>query len=285
MSLNVPDALQKWHESSKALEQNQTSLNTRLTDLQTKITFLENEIFDLKNQIKKKEEATSNDQSVNLKDTVAGFGAKIEALRIDMEGVKENYREVQKIQSDETTLVNKLQVSIDQMANTSASNSNGAVNNQTAVLYRTITDQCIGNVTAQLTVANDTFTQRIKLLDDQLHEHNVKIDNLTDSFANVSSHVTSIESEWPKFKSENLQLANDIAFVKNDTLLLKAALNDLRSSNLKTPNLSDPIRKSDTPDALNHSLFGLPSHSVDANQNSTTTKTVTTSPFSSSTAP
>ena len=32
-SQNVPEALQKWHETSKFLEQNQTSLNTKLKNI------------------------------------------------------------------------------------------------------------------------------------------------------------------------------------------------------------------------------------------------------------
>lgn len=279
MSLNVPDAFQKWHESSKSLEQNQTALNIRLTDLQSKIILLENEIIDLKSSIKKKEEATTNDQSVNLKDTVAGFGAKIEALRIDVDSLKENYHDVQKNQNDDKVNMDKLKMSIDQMVNTSASISMGAITNQTAIFYQNLTDRCINNVTAQLTVANDTILQRIKVLDDQLHEHNVKIDGLSESLANVSSHVTSIENEWPKFKSDNAQMDMDIAIVKNDTLLLKSMLNDKWSNNnVEIPNPSESIKNNDTPDALNHKLFDLPNHSIHNNSDVYTIKTVTTSP-------
>lgn len=283
MSSNVPDELQKLHESSKALEQNQTALNSRLTDLQKQLAFLENEIRGLKNSIKKKEEISNSDQPVDLKDTVAGFGAKIEALRIDVDSLKENYREVQKVQSDEKSLANKLQLSVDQMANSIASISAGNANNQTSAFYQALSNQCtmgIRNVTAQLTTANYTFNQRIKALDDQIHEHNLKLDGLSESYANVSSHVTSIESEWPKFKSENAQLNNEIAFLKNDTLLLKTELSRLHSSNTRASSSSDPIKKVDIPP-----MFDLPVHSAEANQPSTTSKLVSIPTLPPSKAP
>lgn len=281
MSLNVPDAFQKWHESSKSLEQNQTALNNRLTELQSKMNFLETEIIDLKNLIKKNEEATNTDQSVNLKDTVAGFGAKIEALRIDVDSLKENYHDVQNNQNDDKIILNKLNIKIDQITNSSTSMSMSAITNQTTIFYKNLTEQCINNVTGQLTFINDTILQRIKVLDEQLHEHNVKIDGLSESLANVSSHVTSIENEWPKYKLDNAKMAMDIAIIKNDTISLKSTLNDKWLNNVKIPpNPSEPIKTNDTPDALNQHLFDLPNRSLDA-----TPKTVTTSPATSSVRP
>lgn len=281
MSSNVHDALQKCHESSKTLEQNQTALNSRLTELQRQLTFLESEIHGLKNSIKKKEEISNSDQPVDLKDTVAGFGAKIEALRIDVDSLKENHREVQKVQNDEKSLANKLQLSVDQMANSIASISAGNANNQTSAFYEALTNQCtmgIRNITAQLTTANYTFNQRIKALDDQIHEHNLKLDGLSENYANVSSHVTSIESEWPKFKSENVHLTSEIAFLKNDTLFLKAELSRLHSSNTRASFSPDPMKNVDIP-----TMFDLPVHS--SNQLSTTSKLVSIPTLPPSKAP
>lgn len=40
----VPDALQKWHETSKTLEQNQTAIYSKIMDIQQRLDNFENEV-------------------------------------------------------------------------------------------------------------------------------------------------------------------------------------------------------------------------------------------------
>lgn len=240
ISLNVPEALQKWHESSKALEENQTDISRRLLEIQQRIDGFEKEIFQLKETIHKKEEVLDSDKSVNLKDTVAGFGAEIKALRIDVEALNGHYHDVQKIQQDDKSLLDKLATNVEMITNSTASNLNNNFNNKTLDLYKTLNDQCsngLRNISVQLATANDTFSQKIKVLDDQIREHNTKLDGLTESYANVSSHVTSVESEWPKFKQANQRLDNanakfdnDISLLKNSTLYWSSIVKDIQSN-------------------------------------------------------
>lgn len=240
ISLNVPDALQKWHESSKALEQNQTAVNQRLNEIQQRIDNFEKDFINLKESIHQKDEATASDKTVDLKDTVAGFGAKIESLRIDIESIREHYQDVQKSQQDDKLLLNKLQGAVDAAANSTASNANNDFNNKSLDLYRVMQEQCstgIRNISGQLATINDTMSQKIKALDDQVHDHTTKLDGLTESYANVSSHVTSMESEWPIFKQLNHQLeaANarietDVTTLKNNTLYLQAIVREIQSN-------------------------------------------------------
>lgn len=240
ISLNVPDALQKWHESSKALEQNQTAVNQRLNEIQQRIDNFEKDFANLKEIMHKKDEATASDKSVDLKDTVAGFGAKMEALRIDIDSIRENYQDVQKSQRDEKVLLNKLQTAVDVTANTTASSGNNIFNNKSLDMYRMMQEQCstgIRNISGQLATINDTMSQKIKALNDQVHEHNTKLDVLSESYANVSSHVTSMESEWPIFKQMNhkletatIALGTDITILKNNTMYLQSVLKEIQTN-------------------------------------------------------
>lgn len=240
ISLNVPDALQKWHESSKALEQNQTAVNQRLNEIQQRIDNFEKDFIHLKESIHQKDEATASDKTVDLKDTVAGFGAKIESLRIDIESIREHYQDVQKSQHDDKLLLNKLQGAVDAAANSTASNANSDFNNKSLDLYRVMQEQCstgIRNISGQLATINDTMSQKIKVLDDQVHDHTTKLDGLTESYANVSSHVTSMESEWPVFKqmnhqleAANLRIETDVSTLKNDTSYLQAIVREIQSN-------------------------------------------------------
>lgn len=43
-SQNVPEAIQKWHESSKFLEQNQTALSGNLYDLKIRVEKIEKDV-------------------------------------------------------------------------------------------------------------------------------------------------------------------------------------------------------------------------------------------------
>lgn len=240
ISLNVPDALQKWHESSKALEQNQTAVNQRLNELQQRIDSFEKDFIHLKDSIHQKDEATASDKSVDLKGTVAGFGAKLESLRIDIESIREHYQDVQKSQQDDKVMLNKLQTAIDAAINSTAANANNDFNNKSLGMYRVMQEQCstgIRNISGQLATINDTVSQKIKALDDQVHDHNTRLDTLSESYANVSSHVTSMESEWPNFKQMNHQLeaANgrietDVTALKNNTLYLQSIMREMQTN-------------------------------------------------------
>lgn len=240
ISLNVPDALQKWHESSKALEQNQTAVNQRLNEIQQRIDNFEKDFINLKESIHQKDEATASDKTVDLKDTVAGFGAKIESLRIDIESIREHYQDVQKSQQDDKLLLSKLQTAVDVAINSTASSANNDFNNKSLDMYRVMQEQCstgMRNISGQLATINNTVSQKIKALDDQVHDHNTRLDGLSESYANISSHVTSMESEWPNLKQMNqrLEAANarietNVTALKNNSLYLQSIVREIQSN-------------------------------------------------------
>lgn len=98
---------------------------------------------------------------------------------------------------------------------------------------KNLTERCsngLKNVSDQLAVLTDRYTQKIKSIDDEMHDHQTKLDGLNESFANVSSHVNSIESEWPKFKQSNQQLDATVTRVNNDVQSLKINVGNLNST-------------------------------------------------------
>lgn len=240
ISLSVPDALQKWHESSKALDQNQTAVNQRLNEIQQRIDNFEKEFLNLKELIHQKDEASASDKAVNLKDTVAGFGAKIESLRIDIESIREHYQDVQKVQQDDKTQLTSLQRAVDTIVNSTTSNMNNELNNKSLDIYRSMQEQCLSgirNVSGQLATINDTMSQKMKVLDDEVRDHTTKVDALTENYANVSSHVSTMESEWPNVKQISHQLEtstarieSDVTALKNSTLYLQSIVRELQSN-------------------------------------------------------
>lgn len=233
--MNVPETMQKWHENSKAIAENQTEMIKRVDELQRRIENFEKEISNLRDTIQKKEEASNSDNAVNLKDTVASFGAKVESLRVDVEAVKDNVRTIQTGQKDDHIQLMKLQSVVDQNVNSTSSVTSGNGNNQTMQMIRAVSEQCstdLRNMSGRLDTINDILSQKIKALDDETHDHNVKLDSLSESYANVSSHVTSMESEWPIFKQSNQQLAGlnaELLNVKNHTLYLDAVVKELQT--------------------------------------------------------
>lgn len=110
------------------------------------------------------------------------------------------------------------------MKNVTQTNVGGGLSNETSVWVKNLTEHCsndLKNVSDRLTVINDTLSQKVKSIDDEMHDHKTKLDGLNESFANVSSHVDSIEGEWPKFKQTNQQLEATVAKLNSDVISLK----------------------------------------------------------------
>lgn len=187
----------------------------------------------LKDSIRKKADGSDGDKAVDLKDTVAGFGAKIQALESDVKVLKEGYSGIQLSQQDSKTRLDALQKSVDSIKNSSHSDFTAGLQNETSLWVKNLTEQCsngLKNVSDQLTAVNDTFSQKIKGMGDEMHDHQSKLDGLTENFANVSSHVNSIESEWPKFKLSNQQQDEFISKLNSDVIGLKSNVGSLNAT-------------------------------------------------------
>lgn len=187
----------------------------------------------LKDSIRQKNNGPDGDKAVDLKDTVSGFGAKIQALETDVVALKEGYKGIQSTQQSNKAHLDALQNSIDSINNSSHLNFSASIQNETSSWMRNLTENCsngLKNASDQFRAINDTFSQKIKSIDDEMHDHQTKLDGLSENFANVSSHVNSIESEWPKFKQSNQQLDATVTRVNNDVIGLKLNVSSLNAT-------------------------------------------------------
>lgn len=177
----------------------------------------------LKDSIRKGDGPEGN-KAVDLKDTVAGFGAKIQALETDVKVLKEGYSGIQSTQQADRARLDTLQNGIDSIKNSSHSNFTASLQNETSAWVKNLTEHCsngLKNVSDQLATLNVQYTQKMQTVDAEMHDHQTKLDGLNENFANISSHVTSIQSEWPKFKQSNQQLDATVTRVNNDVNSLK----------------------------------------------------------------
>lgn len=139
---------------------------------------------------------------------------------------------------------------VDNLANSTQSGVNPNIQNETSALMQNVTNQCtngLKSVSDRLVSINDTLSQKTKSLETELHDHQIRLDKLSESFANVSSHVTSIESEWPKFKQTNQnidaaigQISNDITDLKSNVTNLKEITHSLQTINKQHTDSTNP---------------------------------------------
>lgn len=101
----LPDTLQAWHETSKNLIKNQTSISSKLTELQQSLQVLWKNFSEYR---------TSQEAQKSYKEEkiVADFGAKIEAIAADVESMKDHYNAVKVQQTDLQKVFENLKVSL-----------------------------------------------------------------------------------------------------------------------------------------------------------------------------
>lgn len=184
-----------------------------------------------------------------MKNTVAGFGAKIQALETDVKNFQDRFIGIQTTQQEDKKRLDTLQSSIESVRNSTQPNASAGLQNETSLWVKNLTERCsneLKNVSDRLVAVNDTLSQKVKSIDDEMHDHKTKLDGLSESFANVSSHVNSIESEWPKFKQNNQKyealfgtVNNDVINLKTNVDMLKAKLTQQEANNKLTSATQD----------------------------------------------
>lgn len=170
------------------------------------------------------------DKAADLKNTVAGFGAKIQALEADVKKFQDRFNGIETAQQQDKSQLVAVQSTIDRIQNAPPTNSLAGLPNETSAWMKNMTEQYsndLKNISDRLTAINDTLSQKVKSIDDEMLDHKNKLDALSVSIANVSSHVDSIESEWPKFKQSNQKLDAFVGAVNNDVITLKANVDGL----------------------------------------------------------
>ncbi|XP_065086574.1 uncharacterized protein LOC135708404 isoform X3 [Ochlerotatus camptorhynchus] len=238
-SQNVPEALQKWHETSKNLEQNQTALNGKLREIQQVLGNFSTELKQLRDTIEKKNENSQEAQLNSLKTNVADLGSKIGDAITRITNLEEAEQRAQGDQKALRKNVEDLQALLVQIRNNSSPTSmDNTLNNVTEQTIANIRDQLsaqIENMSQNFTGELQALKQKNVWLVNDLASHKVNIDELTENSANISSHVKSVENIWVEMKT-NLtslegsakQIADQIDLLQNVTSGLKGSLGTVR---------------------------------------------------------
>lgn len=208
-SQNVPDALQKWHETSKILEQNQTLLANKLVDIHNYIEELRNRFSMYDAKLKETKDYQKDEKFV------ADFGAEIAAVSADVDHIKEKFADIQKGQTDFRAEINTLKANFSEavMNATRRANNNETSYSDELKKAQTIILKEIKTLSANVSSINDTLSQKTKMLSDDQRSQQRLIDSLQERTANITSHVDSIERYW----SQNKEVLTDFDTFKNNS--------------------------------------------------------------------
>ncbi|TMW54635.1 hypothetical protein DOY81_000166 [Sarcophaga bullata] len=210
----LPDTLQAWHETSKSLMKNQTSMSLKISELQQSLQ----ELWKNFSEYRSSQEAQKSYEKEEK--IVADFGAKIEAIATDVESMKEHYNSVNEKQTDLQHVFENLKSNF----------SDGLKNMALPVNYteelkslRSDLQAKIDKLESNTSFINDTLTQKSTIMQEELVKHKTKLDELFDRSANITSHVTSLENSWPEYKQKVINLGNDIPRIEKDISMLSMA--------------------------------------------------------------
>lgn len=230
ISQNLPEEMQKWHEKTSLLEKNQSIIYDKLNEIQSTIESLKQNFTKYAAQADSRNEYSKDDKFV------ADLGAKLEAVASDMEVIKDHFTTVQKNQSSLQEDIDKLGVRFNDISNHIPEKSKDEdLCLQKIQGLQTSYESQIKGVTANISVVNDTLTQKAQILSDELQTHKNKIDDLLDKSANITSHVSSIKNDWTKYKQQIVDcdakvenFENTMSEFVNRTNILEKSLQEVR---------------------------------------------------------
>lgn len=207
-NLNIPEVLQKWHETSKFLEGNQTTVNEKITEIQKRMDGFEQQLIEVRSSIVKQNDLIANQMKNDdheTKNAVASFGSQIKGLTNDVIRLKESIQQMQSdIQNNRNNITQLSNRMIVTFANTSLPFGD-QVNNATTRLVTNVTDYFngqISNITTQLFTVNNTLSQRVKGLDDDVRLNQKTLNVLSDNVTSLTAKVMSLQNSLPLLSVE-----------------------------------------------------------------------------------
>lgn len=199
-SQNVPEALQKWHETSKMLEQNQTTIRSTLNAMQKRVDDFEKDLNIVKAAISKKDVDSEQNKVTILENNVAKFGAEIKDLTSEVGDLKDKMKDIRAKEDVTQSSLIKLQETF----NNTRIITNVDTTNDTMNAITNITnyfDKRITSLSTDFSTVNNTLTQKTKGLDTDVTNYKSELVALTEKVENFTTRVVSIETNiFPKVK-------------------------------------------------------------------------------------
>uniref|UniRef100_A0A182K0Z8 Uncharacterized protein n=1 Tax=Anopheles christyi TaxID=43041 RepID=A0A182K0Z8_9DIPT len=225
-SQNVPEALQKWHETSKNLEQNQTALNGKLREMQQVLTNFFAELKQLRETIDKKNENSQEAQLNRLQSSVADLGSNIGDSNSRIGLLESRFDTIQADQKQLNKTLDDLQKLFGRIQNSSAVSDiidgDGVAKGMEktiAELREQLTGQ-LNNLAQNVSGELQVLKQKNVWLESDLSNQTKRIEQLFDNTVNISSHVLSIEAVW-------LEVRNNISGLEADRKIINEQLGAL----------------------------------------------------------
>ncbi|XP_049297934.1 uncharacterized protein LOC125771401 isoform X2 [Anopheles funestus] len=214
-SQNVPDALQKWHETSKNLEQNQTALNGKLREMQQVLTNFFAELKQLRETIDKKNENSQEAQLNRLQSSVADLGSnigdsnsRIGLLETRFDTIQTDQKQLNKTLDDLQKLFSRIQNSTVVTDIIGGDGMAKGMEKTIAELRDQLTGQ-LNNLAQNVTGELQVLKQKNLWLESDLSNQTKRIEQLFDNTVNISSHVLSIEAVWMEARNNATALEAD----------------------------------------------------------------------------
>lgn len=200
-SQSVPDALQKWHETSKSLAQNQTSISSTLYAIQKRVDNFEKDLNVVKADISKKDANSVESTVALLQQSTATFGAKIADLTSELTDLKKKLDDIRaKGEATDASLHELAKVAINATggAQTPPSSNNDTMN-VIANLSSNFTTS-INSIQANLSSVTNTLTQRASALEADVKTNKDNLVTLEERMGSLTSKVESLKFKQDRSK-------------------------------------------------------------------------------------
>lgn len=197
-SQSVPEALQKWHETSKSLAQNQTSISSTLYAIQRRVDDLEKDLNGVMAAISKKDANSEESKISILENNVAKFGAKIVDLTSEVDDLKKKMREMKDKEDATQTSLNKLQESFNNTGIQTPQSNNDTMN-AIANLTSNFTNS-INTLSTNLSNVTNTMTQKTNALEADVKINKDRLVALQEGLTNLTARVESFKFSQDRLK-------------------------------------------------------------------------------------
>lgn len=198
-SQSVPEALQKWHETSKLLEQNQTTIRSTLNAMQKRVDDFEKDLNIVKAAISKKDADSEQNKVTILENNVAKFGAEIKDLTSEVGDLKDKIKDIRAKEDVTQSSLNKLQETFNKTRIVSTLDTNNDTMNAITNVTSYFTNQ-ITSLRTDLSNVTNTMTQKTNGLEADFNKNKVNLDAATESVAKLTAQVKNIEFSLNQLK-------------------------------------------------------------------------------------
>ncbi|XP_054089196.1 uncharacterized protein Nua_1 isoform X2 [Zeugodacus cucurbitae] len=191
MNKDLPEILQKWHEVSTLLRNNQTTTIIRLNELERITEKLRMNFTTYKSTLDGQNNFAKEEK------IVAAFGAKIEAVITDMESFKDYYSGVVNKQIEMQTNLNDLSAKILDAQERDVKSSEASKNFSKEI---SVIKLYLRNDSTRVQDSWNELSQNISLKLTTLHQNvqrnELQIAELMRHMENISMHIALVENYW-----------------------------------------------------------------------------------------